>query len=276
MNEENIKETKDVKLNNQEEEKKARKEEFDSILEKIKKMSEAIQLHTNVKDAVSKEEVDNNYLKYIENSLEDKLFNDAKFDKIKSKVLLEVVCPDLVNIENFEIEKLEIEDIGSHFEELENYIDKICIYDNKFVCLFGVNENNPEKVIKYEPRKFSRLDMIEAICAMLEEGKTAQMEQYDEYYVVTNETGLKVFSERKIVSLVKVEETVFDKIKSKLSSLFTINMFNKKKCLPNIKLVYDTNQNRFENFEHTSKIDAKSRMKALLRKEREVTRNTSI
>lgn len=276
MNEENIKETKDVKLNNQEEEKKARKEEFDSILEKIKKMSEAIQLHTNVKDAVSKEEVDNNYLKYIENSLEDKLFNDAKFDKIKSKVLLEVVCPDLVNIENFEIEKLEIEDIGSHFEELENYIDKICTYDNKFVCLFGVNENNPEKVIKYEPRKFSRLDMIEAICAMLEEGKTAQMEQYDEYYVVTNETGLKVFSERKIVSLVKVEETVFDKIKSKLSSLFTINMFNKKKCLPNIKLVYDTNQNRFENFEHTSKIDAKSRMKALLRKEREVTRNTSI
>ena len=276
MNEENIKETKDVKLNNQEEEKKARKEEFDSILEKIKKMSEAIQLHTNVKDAVSKEEVDNNYLKYIENSLEDKLFNDAKFDKIKSKVLLEVVCPDLVNIENFEIEKLEIEDIGSHFEELENYIDKICTYDNKFVCLFGVNENNPEKVIKYEPRKFSRLDMIEAICAMLEEGKTAQMEQYDEYYIVTNETGLKVFSERKIVSLVKVEETVFDKIKSKLSSLFTINMFNKKKCLPNIKLVYDTNQNRFENFEHTSKIDAKSRMKALLRKEREVTRNTSI
>ena len=276
MNEENIKETKDVKLNNQEEEKKARKEEFDSILEKIKKMSEAIQLHTNVKDAVSKEEVDNNYLKYIENSLEDKLFNDAKFDKIKSKVLLEVVCPDLVNIENFEIEKLEIEDIGSHFEELENYIDKICTYDNKFVCLFGINENNPEKVIKYEPRKFSRLDMIEAICAMLEEGKTAQMEQYDEYYVVTNETGLKVFSERKIVSLVKVEETVFDKIKSKLSSLFTINMFNKKKCLPNIKLVYDTNQNRFENFEHTSKIDAKSRMKALLRKEREVTRNTSI
>ena len=187
-----------------------------------------------------------------------------------------MVCPDLVNIENFEIEKLEIEDIGSHFEELENYIDKICTYDNKFVCLFGVNENNPEKVIKYEPRKFSRLDMIEAICAMLEEGKAAQMEQYDEYYVVTNETGLKVFSERKIVSLVKVEETVFDKIKSKLSSLFTINMFNKKKCLPNIKLVYDTNQNRFENFEHTSKIDAKSRMKALLRKEREVTRNTSI
>lgn len=276
MNEEKVKETKDVKLNNQEEEKKARKEEFDSILEKIKKMSEAIELHTNVKDAVSKEEVDNNYLKYIENSLEDKLFNDTKFDKIKSKVLLEVVCPDLVNIENFEIEKLEIEDIGSHYEELENYIDKICTYDNKFICLFGVNEYNPEKVIKYEPRKFTRLDMIEAICAKIEEGKTAQMEQYDEYYVVTNETGLKVFSERKIVSLVKIEETVFDKIKNKLSSLFTINIFAKKKCLPNIKLVYDTNQNRFENFEHTSKIDAKSRMKALLRKEREVTRNINL
>ena len=44
--------------NSQAEIKKTRKEEFDAILEKIKKMSEAIELHTNVKDAVSKEEVD--------------------------------------------------------------------------------------------------------------------------------------------------------------------------------------------------------------------------
>ena len=262
--------------NSQAEIKKTRKEEFDAILEKIKKMSEAIELHTNVKDAVSKEEVDNNYLRYIENSLEDKLFNDAKFNKIKSKVLLEVVCPDLANIENFEIDKLEISDIGSHFEELENYIDKICVYDNKFVCLFGICENNPEKVIKYEPRKFSRLDMIEAICSQLEEGKTAQMQQYDEYYVVTDSNGLKVFSERKIVSLIKIEETVFDKIKDKLTSLFTLNMFNKKKIMPNIKLVYDTNENRFDNFEYESKLSAKKRMKALLQKEREVTRNTAL
>ena len=64
--------TKDEKLkNSQEEIKKARKEEFDAILEKIKKMSEAIELHTNVKDAVSKEEVDNNYLRYIENRIRD-------------------------------------------------------------------------------------------------------------------------------------------------------------------------------------------------------------
>ncbi len=262
--------------NSQAEIKKTRKEEFDAILEKIKKMSEAIELHTNVKDAVSKEEVDNNYLRYIENSLEDKLFNDAKFNTIKSKVLLEVVCPDLANIENFEIDKLEISDIGSHFEELENYIDKICVYDNKFVCLFGICENNPEKVIKYEPRKFSRLDMIEAICSQLEEGKTAQMQQYDEYYVVTDSNGLKVFSERKIVSLIKIEETVFDKIKDKLTSLFTLNMFNKKKIMPNIKLVYDTNENRFDNFEYESKLSAKKRMKALLQKEREVTRNTAL
>ena len=99
---------------------KKRKEEFDSILEKIKKMSDAIKLHSNVKEAVLKKEVDNNYLKYIDNSLEDKLFNDAKFDKIKSKVLLEIVCPKLVAIENFEIQKLDIIDIGNHFEELEN------------------------------------------------------------------------------------------------------------------------------------------------------------
>lgn len=274
MNEEKDTKTKDVELNSEESIRKARKEEFDNILSKIKKMSDAVELHENVKKAVSEDKVDNNYLKYIENSLEDKLFCDAKFDKIRSKILLEVVCPDLVKFENFEIEKLEITTIGSHFEEIDNYIDKICTYDNKFVCLFGINENNPEKVIKYEPRKFSRQDMVEAICSKLEDGNVAQMGQYDEYYVVTDKTGLKVFSERKIVSLVKIEETIFDKIKGKLSSLFS-NMFSKKKCMPNIKLVYDTNPNRFETFEHTSKIDAKSRMKLLLQKEREITRNTN-
>lgn len=274
MNEEKDTKTKDVELNNEESIKMARKEEFDNILSKIKKMSDAVELHENVKKAVSEDKVDNNYLKYIENSLEDKLFCDAKFDKIRSKILLEVVCPDLVKFENFEIEKLEITTIGSHFEELDNYIDKICTYDNKFVCLFGVNENNPENVIKYEPRKFSRQDMVEAICSKLEDGNVAKMEQYDEYYVVTDNNGLKVFSERKIVALMKIEETVFDKIKGKISSLFS-NMFSKKKCMPNIKLVYDTNPNRFENFEHTSKVDAKSRMKVLLQKEREITRNTN-
>ncbi len=274
MNEEKDTKTEDVELNSEESVRKARKEEFDSILSKIKKMSEAVELHENVKKAVSEDKIDNNYLKYIENSLEDKLFCDAKFDKIRSKILLEVVCPDLVKFENFEIEKLEITTIGSHFEELDNYTDKICTYDNKFVCLFGINENNPEKVIKYEPRKFSRQDMIEAICNKLEDGNIAHMEQYDEYYVVTDSNGLRVFSERKVVALMKIEETVFDKMKGKLSSIFT-NMFSKKKYMPNIKLVYDTNQNRFENFEHNSKIDAKSRMKILLQKEREITRNAN-
>lgn len=274
MNEEKVI-VEDVELNKIEEEKKIKKEEFDKILEKIRKMSEAIELHTNVKEAVSKEEIDNSYLKYIENSLEDKFFCDAKFDKIRSKILLEVVCPDLVNIENFEIDKLEIEDIGSHFEEQENYIDKICTYDKKFICLFGVEETNPEKVIKYEARKFTRMDMIEAICERLEEGKTAQMEQYDEYYVVIDEIGLKVFSERKITSLLKVEETIFDKMKNKLVEVFNKRIFAKKKYLPNIELVYDSNPNRFKDFKHTSKIDAKNRMKVLLNKEREITRSAN-
>lgn len=268
-------EKKITETNEMEEVSKTRKEEFDRILEKIKKMSDAISLHENVKNAVSKEEVDNNYLKYIENSLEDRLFNNAKFDKIKSKVLLEVICPYLAEIENFETEKLEIADIGSHIEEQENYIDKICVYDGKFLCLFGVNEINPENVIKYEPRKFSRVDMIQAICEKLEEGKTVQMEQYDEYYVVSDENGLKVFSERKITALLKIEETIFDKMKNKLLSIFNKKAFTKKKYLPNIELVYDTNLNRFKTFEHKSKIDAKSRMKALLNKEREITRSTN-
>lgn len=274
MNEKQENIVENVELNKVEE-KKQRKEEFEAILTKIKKMSEALELHTNVKDAVSKEEVDNNYLKYVENSLEDKLFCDAKFDEIRSRVLLEVVCPELTEIENFDIQKLEIADIGSHYEEQENYIDKICTYDSKFICLFGVNENNPEKVIKYESRKFSRLDMIEAICEKLEQGKTMQMEQYDEYYIVEEEKGVKVFSERKVTALLKVEETMFDKMKNKLFSIFHGNLFAKKKYLPNVELIYDTNPNRFKDFKTTSKFEAKNRMKALLIKEREVTRNTN-
>lgn len=276
MSEKVKKEVKDIELNDIDKINKKRKEEFDSILEKIKKMSDAIELHTNVKKAVSKEEVDNNYLNYVENSLEDKLFNDVKFDKIKSKILLEVVCPNLVNIENFKIEKLEITDIGSHFEEQDNYIDKICIYDNKFICLFGVDEQNSDKVIKYEPRKFSRIDIVEAIYEKLGQGKIARLEQYDEYYVVKDISGIKVFSERKLTSLMKIEDTMFDKIKHKLTSLFTITLFTKKKCIPNVELIYDTNPNRFKNFKQSSKVDAKNRMKVLLTKEREITRNANI
>lgn len=253
-----------------------KKDQFDTILEKIKKMSEALELHSDVKKAVESNEVEDTYLRYIENALEDKFFCDAKFNNIRSKVLLEIVCPNLVKIENFDIEKLDIQEVGSHFEEQENYIDKICTYENTFICLFGVNENNPEKVIKYEARKFTRADMIEAVKAQYSEDEKVDLYQYDEYYIGVQEDKIKVFTERKITSLIAVEESIFDKIKSKLSKLFNFNIFTKKKYLPNINLVYETNPNRIEGFKTTSKVDAKNRMKILLNKEREVTRNTTI
>ena len=271
MNGENMNETKEEIIENypiQEEKiEKTCKEQFEEILEKIKKMSEAIELHDKVKKAVSKEEVDYNYLRYIENSLEDKLFGNTNVKGIMPKVLLETVCPDLANIENFDESKLEIETIGSHFEEQENYIDKLCIYDNKLVSVFGISEMHPDKVIKYEPRKFSRVDMIEVIKTKYEEGQKVSLYQYDEYYIGIQNDRIKVYSERKMTALVKVEETIFDKIKTKLS-----NIFSKKKCYQNLELVYDNNPNRFKDFEHKSKIDAKNRMKTLLNREREITR----
>ena len=92
--------------------------------------------------------------------------------------------------------------------------------------------------------------------------------QYDEYYIGVQEDRIKVFTERKITALVKIEETIFDKIKSKLS-----NIFVKKKCYPNLELVFDSNPNRLKDFEHkSSKFDAKTRMRVLLNKEREITR----
>ena len=183
------------------------------------------------------------------------------------KILLEVICEDLKNIENFEPQKLQIENIGSHFENSENYIDKICTYDNNLISVFGISELHPNKVIKYDARKFSRVDMIEAISAKYEEGQKIKLYQFDEYYIVVEEEKIKVYSERKITALAKVEETIFDKIKSKLSNIFT-----KKRSCPNLELVYDSNPNRLTNFENKSKFAAKNRMKALLNCEREITR----
>lgn len=58
------------------------------------------------------------------------------------------------------------------------------------------------------------------------------MEQYDEYYVVTDEIiGLKVFSQKeKIVALVKVEETMFDKIKVDYHYFLQIDLQRKNIC----------------------------------------------
>lgn len=183
------------------------------------------------------------------------------------KILLEVICEDLKSIENFEPQKLQIENIGAHFENGANYIDKICIYDNNLVSVFGINELYQNKVIKYDTRKFSRADMIEAISAKYEEGKKIKLYQFDEYYVAVEQERIKVYSERKITALVKIEETIFDKIKSKLS-----NIFIKKRSYPNLELVYDSNPNRLSNFDHKSKFAAKNRMKSLLNCEREITR----
>lgn len=265
-----------IKELNVEETQASKKEQLEAILSDVKNISDAIKLHTEAKTALKNEQIDSNYLKYIENSLENIIFNDSKFDNIISKVLLEIVCPDLEKIENFDINKLEIQNIGSHIEENKNYIDKICIYDNKFISLFKINEINPEEAVKVDNRKFSRNDMIEAIKGQYEEGKKIQMYQYDEYYIGIEEDRIKVFSEKKIISLVKVEETVFDKIKSKLSSFLNKNLFSKKRYLPSLELVYDTNPNRFKDFECKSKLNAMSRMKTLLSKEREVTRQNNI
>lgn len=252
------------------------KEELEAILSDVKNVSNAIELHKKAKEALENKQIDTNYLKYIENSLEDIIFNDSKFNNITSKVLLEIVCPELENIENFNIKKLEIQNIGSHIEEEKNYIDTICMYNNKFVCLFKINEINPEEALKIESKKFSRDDMIEAIKGQYEEGKKIQMYQYDEYYIGIEEDRIKVFLEKKVISLVKVEETVFDKIKSKLSEFLNKSLFSKKRYLPSLELIYDTNPNRFKDFECKSKVNAMSRMKTLLSKERQVTRQNNM
>lgn len=250
----------------------SKRDEFALILEKIQRMDEAIELHNNVKKAVSNKEVDTSYLKYIENSIEDRIFCDAKFDKISPKVLIEIVCPKLKKLKKFDISKLEIEDVGNHYEDNNNYIDKICVYDGKLICMFGVQVSNIENVIKYRNRKFVREDILEAVKSKVEPGKTVEMSQYDEYYVIQDENSVKVYSEKKEISLAEIKENAFDKIKSRLTTLFSKLNNKKKEVYPIIELVYDSNPNRLKDIESHSKVDAKNRMKVLLNNERAATR----
>lgn len=275
MDETNTKEIENVELNSCEESKVSKKDEFEVILERIKKMSEAVELHSSVIKAVSEKQVDVNYLKYVENSLEDKFFCNAKFNNIIPKVLLEVICPELSKYENIDLNKLEIVDIGSHFEQQENFIDKICLYDNKLINIFSISETNIDKAIKLEQKKFTRVDIINAIKEQYGNGERVELYQFNDYFICIEENRIKIFEEKKVTALLKIEETIFDKMKSKLTKFFTKNIFSKKVCVPNIELIYDTNPNRYKDFKNTSKFDAKARMKVLLYKEREVTRSTN-
>ena len=58
MNEEENAKIEDIEVNNEYEVVKTKKEEFDDILAKIEKMSEAVELHENVKKAVTENKVD--------------------------------------------------------------------------------------------------------------------------------------------------------------------------------------------------------------------------
>ncbi len=267
----------EVNVVQEETSKMSKKDEFSSILDKIQEMEDAIELHNSVKEALSNEEVDTNYLKYIENSIEDKIFCDAKFDKISPKVLIEIICPELKKFEKsekFDITKLEITDIGSHYEEQVNYLDKVCTYDGKLVCIFGVEENNVENFVKYESRKFVRQEILESVKAKVEPGKVVQMEQYDNYYVIQDEISVKIYKEKQVTALTQVKETPFDKIKAKLLDFFKKLNSRNKAIYPIIELIYDSNPNRFKDMKHHSKVDAKNRMKILLDKERLITRET--
>mgnify|MGYP005783894345 CR=1 FL=1 len=257
------------------------KDNFEERLAKLKNLQEAIALEEDVKKAIEAKQIDENYIKYIRNSIENQFFCDAKFDKVSTKFLIEEICPIIVNSlnnaeENVDIQQLVIDDVGEHFEGQDHYLDKICIYKNHLVCLFGVKDTNRDETIIYERRKFSREDRIEAVKAKYEEGKEVELEQYDEYYLGIEPDRIKVFSERKMVALAPIEETPFDKIKNKLTKIFSNSLFShKKRILPHLDLVYDTNPNRWKNFENHSKTDAKLRMKFLLAREREQTRNVN-
>ena len=82
-----------------------KKELLEEKLEKVKTIADATVSYTEMKEALENKEIEEEYARYFINTLEDKIFYDAKFDKISPKVLLEVICPRLIDIENFQLEK---------------------------------------------------------------------------------------------------------------------------------------------------------------------------
>ena len=141
-------------------EKKNTKEQFDEILEKIKKMSEAIELHDDVKKAVEKEEVDYNYLRYIENSLEeiDEIFiyiSETLKSQNASKLFVKKIISKTEILSRFP----KIYSPISKYDKLKREYRKIVI-DN-YILLYTIDEK--EKIVYISHVFYSRKNYLNGL-----------------------------------------------------------------------------------------------------------------
>ena len=254
------------------------KDKIDNKLNHIRNMNDDANIYIQAKSLYKENVIDASFFKYVINTLEDKVFDDVSYDKMNAQMLLENVCIPLKNVSNFKIEYLKIDTIGKHLND-ENvlYEDKIITYNNVFVNIVSIEERNKFSFVRMRPMKFVRKEIVEALKEKYENGEEVQVSQYNTYLVVQARKHLKIYVKKQTKALATIHESIFDKIKAKIAMFLEKNPITKKKYLPELQLIYDSNPSRIHEIKtkNKSKNYAKNRMKVLLESERKITRSVS-
>lgn len=253
------------------------KDKIDNKLNRIKNMNDVANIYIQAKSLYKENVIDESFFKYVINTLEDKVFDDVSYDKMNAQMLLENVCIPLKNVSNFRIENLKIDTIGRHLNDNILYEDKIITYNNVFVNIVNIDERNKLSFVRMRPMKFVRKEIAEALKERYENGEEVQVSQYNTYLVVQASRHLKIYVKKQTKALATIHESFFDKIKAKIAMFLEKNPITKKKYLPELQLIYDSNPSRIHELraKNKSKNYAKNRMKVLLESERKITRSVS-
>ena len=246
------------------------KDRLDNMLQSAQKLSDYSTVYNYALKTFSENIIDLNFMKYVENTIEDKLYTESEFDRINTLMLLEIACNEIKDVEDFSSRKMRIENVKKYGSTR----DVIVLYDDKVVGMYSLEGGRNGDYEKINPMKFVKKEYIDGIKQKYTKDKDAKVNQYSDYFVITEEKHIKVFVPKQDeTSLAKVEETVIDKIRNRIAKFIDNNVLTKRKYLPELVLAYDSNPNRIKTIKTAkSKSAAKDRMKVLLDSERELTR----
>ncbi|MDO5557021.1 MAG: hypothetical protein Q4G05_02080 [Clostridia bacterium] len=241
------------------------KDNLEQNLEEVNNYSELIKLYREANLCLKKKKLINQDIIYIEQQIRNKFFNSEVFDKYSTKVILKQIVAYVKDIEDFDESKLSLIEVGETVEETRTLQDVACLYEEKFVSLFGILKDDYNLSKKYNLKKYMKPNFFEVVKSKSNKGE-CKIEQYGDYFILKESDRLCIYKEKPITALVNVEQTAFDKMKLKLMSFFDKNIFTRNKFLPNMMEVYNTNKlKQFDlDASTTSKSKAKNRMKNVL------------
>lgn len=269
--------------NNEIIENKTFEEKFDEKIDSLKRDSNIDRieyLYYALESACKNDEISKQYFKYATQYITDNYCDKMQGMQLTLKVILEKVVKDVKNsgVENIDLSKINVLNIGSHIKSDKIIQDVICIYDGKFISIFGIYVDDESQVEEFEKQTYILPNMMNSIKRYIEDGVKADIEKYEDYYIVKNdeENGyrIQIYKEKNETALMTIEENKFEKIKAKLFNFFGIG---KKKFLTNMEKLYDTDASILEDILQTRKTkeNAKNRMKVLLEAERKIRKSAN-